>query len=103
MASFKVESQNEVMATESENVLLVKQTLDTLYSEYKSDYEELDTKWKGSVATVFQTYSGHLQTTVQTAITASKLFGENIYTFADRSKTLDDGANENAVIEEKGK
>lgn len=100
MDGFKVESNTRVMTSESENVLLVKQSISTIYENYLSDYDDIKGKWKGSAATIYKTYSENMHNAIGCAINASKLFGENIRTFSDESVKLDEKASVNAVIEE---
>lgn len=100
MAEFKIESNTNVMTTESENVLFVKENLSTVYENYMSDYDVIKEKWKGSAATVYQTYAENMHNAITCAINASKLFGENIKTFSDESVKLDDKASTNATIGE---
>ena len=99
MAEFKVESNTNVMTMESENVLLVKENISTNYENYLSDYDVIKGKWKGSAATVYQTYSENMHNAITCAINSSKMFGENVKTFSDESVKLDDKASANATIE----
>ena len=98
MAEFKVESNTNVMTMESENVLLVKENISTVYENYLSDYDVMKSKWKGSAATVYNTYSEKMHNAITCAIHASNLFGENIKTFSDECVKIDDKASTNAAI-----
>lgn len=97
MAGFKVESNTNVMTMESENVLLVKDNINTIYNNYLHDYDDIKGKWKGSAATVYQTYSENMHNAITSAIEASKLFGENIKTFSDESVRIDEYASRNSI------
>jgi len=55
--------------------------------------------WKGNTALLYQRYCGYMQTAVDKAIAASQMFGDNIQTFSQKSKEIDDGANVNATGE----
>lgn len=99
MDGFRIESKNSTMITESINVLTTKKNVSTAYENYKTDYEDMTGKFKGSTATIFLKYAENMHSAIDSAISSSDLFGNNVKTFADKSSEIDEQANTNAIIE----
>lgn len=99
MDGLRIESKNSTMITESINVLTTKRNVSTAYENYKSDYEDMKGKWKGSAASIYLKYAENMHSAIDSAISSSDLFGNNVKTFADKSSEIDEQASTNAIIE----
>lgn len=100
MDGLRIESKNSTMISESINVLITKKNVNTAYENYKSDFEDIKGKWKGSAAAIYLKYAENMHGAIDSAIAASDLFGNNVKTFANKSREIDEQASTNAIIGE---
>ncbi len=99
MDGLKIESNNNTMITESINVLTTKKNVSTAYENYKTDYEDMKGKWKGSAAAIYLKYAENMHGAIDSAIASSDLFGNNVKTFAKKSREIDEQASINSIRE----
>ena len=96
-----VSSHSATMVFEEENVNNTKERLNNQYKLYLADNAALTSDWEGDTASIFLTYSSHMNMLLQGMIGITDVFGYNIGTFYRQSLQLDMQAESNVGGESK--
>lgn len=91
-----VSSHSATMLAEEENVNNSKEALKNQYELYFADNSALTADWEGDTASIFSTYSNHMNMLLQGMIGITDTFGYNIGTFYRQSLMIDTQAGMNA-------